>query len=125
MALIKAYPADKRLCPYFLLTEYLKRTTLLRGDEKALLISYVKPHNRISKDTVSRWIRTVLAKAGIDVDIFKRHSVRAVVVSKAKMQHLPVESILATAGWSSTCSFAKYYDKPIRNQNTFTDAVLK
>jgi hypothetical protein len=57
---LKAYPADRRLCVYTVLVEYLKRTSLLRSDDDdALFISYVKPHNAASKDTLSCWIRYV------------------------------------------------------------------
>ena len=34
--------------------------TSLRGEEQQLFISHVKPHHGVSKDTISRWIRSVM-----------------------------------------------------------------
>lgn len=39
---LKAYPVDRTLCVFEHLTEYLKRTKLLRGNETKLFISFVK-----------------------------------------------------------------------------------
>lgn len=56
----KAFPPDRQPCIYFVLKEYLAHTRQLRNAENSkLLISYVKPHQAVSRDTVSRWIRTV------------------------------------------------------------------
>jgi CRISPR/Cas system-associated exonuclease Cas4 (RecB family) len=52
-----------------LLKEYLYRTKHLRKDSSKLLISYVKPHKDVSRDTVARWIKTVLHRSGIDTKI--------------------------------------------------------
>jgi len=35
-----------------------------KGDD-ALLISYVKPFKAVTGDTVSRWVKTVMIRAGI------------------------------------------------------------
>jgi len=49
---VKAYPPDRRLCSYFVMKEYFfLRTCNLRKQEESLLISYVKPHSGVSKDT--------------------------------------------------------------------------
>ena len=47
--------------------------------------------------------------AGIDVAIYKSHSVRAASTSKAWEHGVPIEEILRTAGWSSAATFATYY----------------
>ncbi|CAH3019867.1 unnamed protein product, partial [Porites evermanni] len=65
--ILKAYPVNKALCVYSHLTEYLRRTQSLRGAETKLFISFVKPHKRVSRDTISRWIRTTMESAGIDI----------------------------------------------------------
>ena len=121
--ILQAYPNDKSLCVYSYLTEYLKRTQPLRGVETQLFISFTKPHKAISKETLSRWIRTVMSSAGIDVASFKPHSTRSAATSKAKAACIPMEEILRTAGWSSSRSFDRFYDKPIQSA-TFASAVL-
>ncbi|XP_068731221.1 uncharacterized protein [Montipora capricornis] len=52
---LKAYPADPGLCVVTHLREYLVRTQELRGSESKLLISYVRRHHAVSKDTIARW----------------------------------------------------------------------
>ncbi|KAK2558650.1 hypothetical protein P5673_018844, partial [Acropora cervicornis] len=69
-----AYPADQSLCVFTHLKEYLQRTKLLRGNETKLLLSHAKPHHRASRDTISRWIHSIMAEAGVDVTTFKPHS---------------------------------------------------
>ena len=102
--LLQAYPADQSLCVFTHLKEYLQRTKLLRGTETKLFLSHAKPHHRASRDTISSWIHSVMAEAGVDVSTFKPHSTRAAAASKAKNVCVPVKEILDTAGWSSEMS---------------------
>lgn len=126
VAEIRAYPPDRRLCAVFVLKEYLKRTETLRGNNKCLFISHMKPHGPVARDTVSRWLKSVMISAGVDTSVYKPHSIRSAAVSKAKSNSVPVHDILSTAGWSSEKTFAKFYDKPIDSNTSdrFTNAVL-
>jgi len=121
---LKCYPPDRRLCVYFVLKEYLKRTKSLRTKTDKLFISYTKPHGSVSRDTIARWIKVVMARAGIDITQFTAHSVRAAVTSKAKLT-VPLEEIMQKAGWTNKSTFAKYYDKNILQENSLTKAVLR
>ena len=60
--------------------------------------------------------------AGVDVTIYKPHSVRSAAASKA--YHATLDEIMKTAGWSSAGTFAKFYDKEIVSDVTFSDEVL-
>ncbi|KAK3098029.1 hypothetical protein FSP39_015477 [Pinctada imbricata] len=92
----------------------------------ALLISFVKPHGEVSKDTIARWLKTVMQKAGIDISKFSAHSIRAASTSKAMQHNIPIEEILKTAGWSNSGNFAKFYQKQILDKKEkFGAAVLK
>lgn len=121
-----AYPPDRRLCVYTVLKEYLSRTKPVRknGPSTRLLLSYVKPYSSVSRDTISRWIRTVMARAGIDTSVYKSHSVRAAASSKAKMCSVPVSEIMSAAGWSNVGTFSKFYQKDVQNTDSFNRAVL-
>ena len=55
--------------------EYLERTQEIRK-LLSLFISWVKPHIAVSQDTISRWIKSVLKEAGINLEDFSAHSVR-------------------------------------------------
>ena len=99
--------------------------TLRKKDCDSLFISYVKPHNAISKDTISRWLRNVLFNAGIDCTKFKPHSIRSAAVSKAKANFVPIGHILQVAGWSNTRTFGKFYNKPMEKVAEFDKEVLR
>ena len=105
----KAFTKDKQLCIVNTLSLYMDRTKNLRNSDK-LLISTIKPHGPVSKQTVSRWIKILLQEAGIDL-LFKPHSIRAAAASKAKLSGIPLEAIMKTAGWSSRSVFAEFYNK--------------
>ena len=62
--------------------------------------------------------------AGIDTSIFKPHSTRSAATSAAKLASVPLDEIMATAGWRSNSVFAMYYHKPISSAGTFANAVL-
>lgn len=126
VAELKAYPIDRRLCVIFALKEYLKRTEFLRQSKTCLFVSYVKPHNAVSRDTVSRWLRTVMFNSGIDCNRFKTHSIRSAATSKAKLNFVPIDKIMKVAGWSNTKTFGTYYNKPVQDDRSrFSEAVLK
>ena len=67
---------DQSLCPVSIFEFYIKRTASIRGQERQLLITSVKPHHKASRDSVARWIRDAIQAAGIDTDYYKAHSTR-------------------------------------------------
>ena len=123
---IRAYAPDRRLCVITVLTEYIKRTKVIRQGVTQLLISTQKPHDGVSRDTISRWIKFVMAKAGLNVSIFTPHSVRGASTSAAFRAQVPLDTILATAGWGKDNTFRKYYNKPIKRGNAeFATKILE
>ena len=123
---IKAYPPDRRICAYTVYKGYMFRTKTLRKNHSKVLISYVKPYLLVTRDTISMWIKTVLARAKINTYIYKAHSVRSASVSKAKENLMPVSKILSKAGWSNSKTSARFYDKKIeKDEDSFTYHVLK
>ena len=69
---LHAFPADETLCVFNHLRTYINQTKPLRGNETKLFISYMKTHHRISRDTISRWIRQTMTNAGVDAQILNR-----------------------------------------------------
>ena len=49
------------------LRQYVKLTEPIRAGHDPLWLSYSKP---VSRDTVSRWIKNVLEKAGVNTKVF-------------------------------------------------------
>ena len=81
--IIQNYP-DKKLCLVDHYVHYKQRTAKLRSSStQELLITLQKPHNAISRATLSRWIKDVLQAAGIDISIFGAHSTRSASTSAA------------------------------------------
>ena len=113
------------ICIVSTLKEYLVRTKALRDSSQSqLLISYVKPYKPVSRDTVTRWVRTTMSLAGIDVTKYSAHSTRAASVSAASRASVNLDDILQTAGWSSECCFARFYNKPVAKSSSYARSVL-
>ena len=109
---LKPFKDQPSLCVIKCLRAYIEKTKVLRGNEEQLLISFVKPHKPVTTQTISRWLKLVLQKAGIDVK-FKAHSTRAASVSKSKQNNVNIDEILKKAGWSNDKTFKRFYDKII------------
>jgi hypothetical protein len=121
---LKAYPPDRRLCVLTYYKEYMKRTKIHRNKSVSLLLSFVKPFKPVTKDTISRWIKTVMERSGIDTKIYTSHSVRAASTSKAKACMVPITDIMKVAGWSQESTFTRFYHKQTETPS-FADAVLQ
>lgn len=107
------FSSSRDLCVITVLKEYLSRTRDLRGNKDPLFISHRRPHDRVKKEAISGWIRTVLAMAGIDTSAFKAHSVRGASASKLAAINIPVTKIMEKASWSCKSTFQKFYNKNI------------
>ena len=57
----------------------------------------LKPFSPVSRDTISRWVKTIMPRAGIDTTKFKPHSTRAASTSAASRNAVPLENILTAA----------------------------
>ena len=113
------YVKEPTLCVVTHMTEYLKRTHLFRGQCAKLFLAINKPHQEVSRDTISRWCKTILAQCGIDISVYSSHSSRAAASSMAKQRGVSLPQIARFAGWSGERVFAKFYDKPIIVDNVF------
>ena len=108
---LAAYPHDKSVCVLCSLLEYLKRTKTFRNSNSKLFLSYTAPHKEVGTATFSRWLKQCLVEAGIDVFKFKAHSFRAASTSAAACKGVPIDIILQAAGWTSSATFARFYNR--------------
>ena len=106
-----------------MIKEYLKRTRLYRNNCSKLFLSFAKPHKEVTKETISRWIRIILSKAGVDTKIDGPHSVRS--AAKANVNSVPLDVILKKAGWSREKTFAIFYNKEIVNEDNFVNGIFR
>ena len=113
---------DTSLCAVATCKEYLKRTKSLRGNQSKLFISYVKPFKEVSRNTLTCWVRQVMAKAGLDISKFSPHGTKAASVSAAHRASVNFDNILKITGWSSECF--RDYNKPIVTVSTCSFACI-
>ena len=114
---------NANVCPVKLFKQYIDVTKSLRGSITCLFITTSKPYRPASKDTLARWIKSVLHDAGIDMTIFTPHSTRSASASKAATK-VPIETVLKTAGWRSMRMFANYYKKHTDDSGMFATSIV-
>lgn len=119
---IKRYSVNNKLCLVSTLEAYIEHTKTLRNSETNLFIGTVKPFTPVTKSTLSRWIKSCMGKAGIDIEVFGVHSCRAASTSAAAAKGLQIDSIMKAAGWSTARTFAIYYNKTV--EKSFSESIL-
>ena len=118
---ISEFKQDTRICPMTALKEYLDRTQGLRNGEQCLFISYVRPHRAVSKDTISRWAKSVLESSGIDFHKFSPHRTRAAAASKAKQKGADAQQrLFASFMISLLYLLTKLWHLPFSQSSFFT-----
>jgi len=115
-------------CPARSLKYYMDCTNSMRstsGEPKKLFLSLDKNHSPVSIQTISRWIKTILERSGVNISMFSAHSVRHTATSMASNKGISVDQIRERAGWSKSSNvFAKYYNRPIDTDQDFARAIL-
>lgn len=121
------FDAKPELCVASTLIQYLEITKPLRTDKvnQELLLTYKKPIHPASTQTISRWIKTVLKKSGIDTDIFKSHSTRHASTSAAARTGVNINTIRKAAGWTEKSRvFNKFYNRTVTEAPNFAANIL-
>lgn len=119
------FSSEPKLCVPSLLKQYIDLTTPIRGQTKALFITYRPPHGPAAQATLARWVKEILTAAGVDTTIYTPHSVRHASVSKAASSNIPLDTILKSAGWApGSGMFSRVYNRPICSRTDFPRAVL-
>ncbi|KAK2564249.1 hypothetical protein P5673_012496 [Acropora cervicornis] len=73
------------------------------------------PHKPISSASLSRWLKDIISRAGIDTSIFKARSVRGASASAAYERGAPLQDILDLADWSTDSTLRRFYYRPKHN----------
>lgn len=116
-------PEDKILCPVDCLKEYIDRTKLMRKNDSRLIRGIIKPHDKITPPTISRWLTKIIAMSGgpqLNPKTRIGHSVRGAATSKGRDSGLSTADILKAGEWKSESVFRKHY-----YQQNFTPAFGK
>ena len=121
--ILPKYDQNERRCAFRTMEHYLCVTEPLRKSNY-VFVSYTKPHKAVHKETISRWIKTTLCSAGVDISTFKSHSTRAAATSSANRAMVPLETIMKAASWQNTETFRLFYNKPLQTEDEFALAIL-
>ncbi|KAI6654653.1 hypothetical protein LOD99_1047 [Oopsacas minuta] len=109
---IHKFTANDRLYPLLALREYLSATFTIGQGNTSLFMTTVKPHKPTSSSTISsRWVKTTMGLAGIDISTYKAHSTRFALHPKL---HKP-ELILKVADWPNAQTFQSFYHRKLYN----------
>lgn len=119
------FRAQPELCVASTLYFYLSKTQDLRTSDR-ILISFQKPYKPVGPQSISRWVKTVLERAGIDTSVFSAHSTRHATTSFALRQGVDINAIRKAAGWSdSSRVFNQFYNRPVDSSIAFASSVLE
>lgn len=123
---LPSFTDNLSICPVKVIQDYLSLTRELRPQSvEHLLITFKRPHRPATAQTVSRWIKQVLAESGVDVATFSAHSTRHAATSAASVAGVSVDVIRKTAGWTSgSQTFARFYHREVLpDEGTFAKSV--
>lgn len=101
---------------------YLQRTLPLRRDAlsngfeepKELFLSW-KTKKAVTRQTLSRWLRTCLQLSGIDSKAYGGHSFRGSGLSSAFKNGASIQQIVKHGDWTNTNTFSRFYNAPERD----------
>ena len=79
--------------------KYVEKTRDLRLDT-GFFIRSIKPHRKVSSDTLSSWIKKILQESGVDTSRFTSHSTRSASSSAATVGNVPINVIMDAVGWT-------------------------
>lgn len=124
MESISSVKEDRLVCPVRALRYYLSRTKTLQNSQR-LFISSVAPHAPVSKDTISRWIKSLISLHSQPSERVRAHDVQAHATSKTWFAGIPLEDIIKAAGWKMPSSFVSHYlTDTVSAEGAFAKAVL-
>ena len=118
----KAFPQDIRLCPVHTLRLYLDNRPPTNVEQ--LFIITISPYTPAHPDTIARWIKTCMGRAGIDIRKYQAHSCRSASTSSALSLGLSLDTILKSAGWASRSTFERHYNLGEDTEASLGDVLL-
>ncbi|XP_076677815.1 uncharacterized protein LOC143373945 isoform X2 [Andrena cerasifolii] len=120
------YSKNRKICVASTLDCYIRRTKDNRKEFRSLFTTSRKPFRPVTVQTLSHWVKDMLAKSGINTEIFTAHFTRHASTSAAKRKGVDLDTLRRTTGWTkSSQTFAKFYDLDvIADKNAFAKAIL-
>ena len=104
---------NSKLCPMAATKEYLKCRAECKIAHAKFLFNTVSPYGQPHKDTIARWVKNTLARAGVNTNIFSSHSCRSSAINKADNMGVDLDAIQKMGCWSRQSTFRKFYSKEL------------
>lgn len=107
---------NPKICPALAVKKYIEKTQFLRtsNNDNYLFLSYKKPHQKVTSQTLGHWVKNILQLSGIDISVFGAHSTRHASTSAAHLAGINLEVVRKAAGWSDKSNvFLKYYNRDV------------
>ena len=76
-----------------------------------LFVSSQRPHEPVTTDTIRRWVKLMMAKAGVNMSEYGAHSVRRAATSAIRVGGAPSDDVMNSVSWRSEKPVARHYDK--------------
>lgn len=115
---------DRLVCPVRTLKWYLDKTKHLRSSDSMFVLPR-SPYTAASKDTISRWIVSLISKHTNPDDQARAHDLRGQATSIAWFKGVPLQDILNAAAWKTPSSFVSHYlTNIISSEGNFARSVL-
>ena len=102
---------NSKLFPMSATKEYLKRRAEYNVAHTKFLFTTLSPYGPSHKDTIARWVKYTLARAGVNSNIFSFYSCRSFASCKADNMDVNMDTILKMGCWSRQSAFRKFYSK--------------
>ena len=101
---------NKALCPLRHLAEYVRRTSGIRTTTR-VFISHKAPHEAISSQRISKWVKGILQLAGVASAVSLR-STRSAASTYLFNHEVPLDTIMAHCKWTTGSAFySNYYNR--------------
>jgi hypothetical protein len=110
---------EHELCVHKTMLHYVERTRLFRKSTK-LFVSF-KTGQPVCTSTLARWIKDTMELSGVDVTIFKAHSLRGAAASTAWRKGVQLTDIFASASWAKERTFIDLYRREVSSDEPSSD----
>ena len=111
----KNNPLDNLLCPVRAMKKYLSRTEQFRPHVRHLFVSLCRNKKKVSRNTISYWLRKVVSDAyswaGKDsmLSRVKAHDLRSIAPSVLFRHNFAVHQVLKAGVWKRSSTFTRFY----------------
>lgn len=125
LLLLPYFHDNPKICPATTLKDYLSMTESHRTESmRNLFLTFRRPYRCATSQSISRWIKDVLAASGVDVTVFSAHSARHAATSAASAAGVSIDTIRKRAGWTSDSNiFARFYNRPLMISDNFARSI--